>query len=247
MKSTIRLSEDEMVSFLKKTSLPTILVEGDDDCYVYRQLENKIDVEDVDILICNGRKSLINIFNRRHEFKESAVVFVADKDMWFFSQVPIEYKDHIIFTDGYSIENDLYNKDFLEGLLDQDELLKFRFLINELSIWFAFEVERHTIHGYSQCNVHINKICPDNKVCEKFKESIDFLEPPINLVKFISEEYIRALRGKNLFEALLRFLSHKNRASKYSRLNLIEMSLKSNNSRINYLFELVKMKFELYL
>jgi hypothetical protein len=121
--TTISLSENEMVSFLKRTSLPTILVEGNDDCYIYRQLENKIDVEDVDILICKGRESLINIFERRNEFKESAVVFMADKDMWFFSEVPMEYKEHIIFTDGYSIENDLYNKELFENLLDCDELL----------------------------------------------------------------------------------------------------------------------------
>ena len=70
MSRVIYLSENEIVSYLKKTSLPTILVEGRDELSVYtRYLESKIDIEDVDVLPCQGRITLLNIFDRREEFK----------------------------------------------------------------------------------------------------------------------------------------------------------------------------------
>jgi hypothetical protein len=206
--SVATLSEDEMVSYLNRTSLPTILVEGSDDCSVYRYLEEKINIESIDILICNGREMLINLFNRRNEFKNISVVFIADKDMWFFTGIPKDYDSEIIFTDGYSLENDLYNKSLFESLLSPHELRDFHKLIKELSTWFAFEVNRYSETGKSLCDFHVNQICPNNSCCSNFKRSIGFIEPPVHLIKSVSHDYSRSLRGKNLFQALLRFLSH---------------------------------------
>ena len=133
MSGGIKLSEDEMVSYLKNTFLPTILVEGSDDLSVYnRHLESKINIEDVDILSCQGRLALLNIFKRKEEFKNAKVVFVADKDMWFFDGVPEEYKNQIVFTDGYSLENDIYVESRFKKLLEKDDIKKFENLIKEL-------------------------------------------------------------------------------------------------------------------
>ena len=85
------LSEREIVDTLKRTSLLTVLVEGKDDASVYRYLEHKINIDDVDVLICDGRSKLIKIFERREEFKNTKVVFLADKDMWFFVGIPKQY------------------------------------------------------------------------------------------------------------------------------------------------------------
>ena len=62
----------------------------------------------------------------------------------------------------------------------------------------------------------------------------------------VYSEYTRALRGKNLFQALIRFLSHKNRESKYSRANLIEMGAKFPNPRLEELVEKIVGKFQEY-
>ena len=43
---------------------------------------------------------------------KNVVIFVADQDMWFFTGIPEKYRDTIIFTRGYSLENDLYLKQF---------------------------------------------------------------------------------------------------------------------------------------
>ena len=246
MSGGIKLSEDEMVSYLKNTFLPTILVEGSDDLSVCnRYLESKINIEDVDVLSCPGRPALLNIFKRREEFKNAKVVFVADKDMWFFFGVPKEYKDQIVFTDGYSLENDIYVESRFKRLLEKDDIKKFENLIKELSIWFAFEVNRYIETGDSKCDVNTDRICPDNILCPNFKQSINFVDPPQELVDIIHREYTRALRGKNLFQALLRFLTR--RTSNYSRANLLELGSKVlDNPRMEVLVTNIVDKFQEY-
>jgi hypothetical protein len=237
-------SEDEIINILKRTSVLTVLVEGKDDASVYRYLEDKINIDDVDLFICGGRLQLVRIFERRDEFRNAKVIFLADKDMWFFADIPTQYEE-IIFTDGYSIENDLYIESNFNKLLDKGEVQKFRDLIRELSIWFAFEVTRYKETGDSNCDVNIARICPNDILCSNFKQTINFIDPPQELVDFINHEYTRALRGKNLFQALLRFLT--GRTSNYSQANLLELGTKVlDNPRIEILVNKIVEKFQEY-
>ncbi len=247
MSKSDNLSEDEMVSHLKRTLLPTILVEGNDELSIYnRYLQDKINGEDINVLTCDGRAKLLNVFKRRAEFRNTKVVFVADKDIWFFTGVPQEYDNKVVFTDGYSLENDLYIESFFNRLLDENEARNFDDLIKELSVWFAFEVSRYKEIDQAWCDVHINQICPEKLLSDSFKKSINFVQPSAYTVQSVYGEYTRALRGKNLFQALLRFLSHKNRESKYSRANLIEMGAKFPNPRLEELVKRIVEKFQEY-
>ena len=242
------LSEDEIVDLLRETSLPTILVEGRDELSVYtRYLESKIDIEDVDVLPCQGKITLLNIFDRREEFKHKKVVFVADKDMWFFVGIPQEkkYEEHIVFTDGYSLENDLYIESQFSQLLGKKEIIDFYKLIKELSIWFAFEVNRYIETGSSQCNFDLYKICPNNVLDSEFKQKINFVDPPQELVDKIYGDYTRALRGKNLFQALLKFLATP-KHSNLGRENLLELGARFKNPRIELLVSKIVQKFQEY-
>ena len=242
------LSEDEIVDLLRETSLPTILVEGKDELSVYtRYLESKIDIEDVDVLPCQGRVTLLNVFDRREEFKHKKVVFVADRDMWFFVGIPQEkkYEEHIVFTDGYSLENDLYIESQFSQLLGKKEIIDFYKLIKELSIWFAFEVNRYMETRSSQCNFDLYKICPNNVLDSEFKQKINFVDPPQELVDKIYGDYTRALRGKNLFQALLKFLATP-KHSNLGRENLLELGARFKNPRIELLVSKIVQKFQEY-
>jgi hypothetical protein len=240
-------SVEEIVSSLSKsTSLLTVLVEGKDDALVYRCIEDKLNSlisidNKADIFICGGRRDLIEIFESRKKFKNTKVVFLADKDMWFFEGVPKQYED-IVFTDGYSIENDAYIESVFNNLLDKDDKKIFENLIKELSIWFAFEVHRYKETGDSKCDVSVDRICPNNIFCPDFKKSIDFVDPPQHLIDLIFTEYTRALRGKNLFQALLRFL-HKNTFSYHT---LLTLGSKLENPKIDMLINKLSSKFQEY-
>ena len=87
------------------------------------------------------------------------VAFVADRDMWLFSGIPSNY-DGVIWTDGYSIENDLYAGTELENLLDAEEALEHQQLLDAIVEWFAFEVEEYLEGRPFEVKNHCNEDCP---------------------------------------------------------------------------------------
>ena len=115
---------EELVAALRRSALPTVLVEGQEDIRIYRWLEARLGNRAANVLPTGGRENLLSIYAKRHEFADLPVAFVADKDMWLFSGVPSDYEE-VIWTEGYSIENDLYTdaerENLLENLLDTEE------------------------------------------------------------------------------------------------------------------------------
>ena len=94
----------------------------------------------VDVLNAGGRENLLNLYERRDEFADLPVVFVANKGMWLFLGIPKDYSG-IICPRGYSIENDVYSTSRIENLLDSTRAWE-HWLVREAIIrWFAFEVE----------------------------------------------------------------------------------------------------------
>lgn len=194
---------DEITSYLRRTSQATILVEGRDDQKVYRYVEDQLTDLDVDVLICDGRDSLLAIFRRRTEFARAPVVFVADRDMWYFTGIPDEFATEIVFTEGYSIENDLYVREVFEALMSESELAQFRALIQCIARWQAFHVETFRVSGRCSCDVYLNQIVAQDVLSSEHLASIGFIEPPAATVMQIIESYPFALRGKTLFQALV--------------------------------------------
>lgn len=104
---TPKPTEAEIISYLQRTELPTLLVEGDDDAKIYRYLERRLGIFSGSTLACSGREVLISIYRKRNTFRHGKLAWLADLDLWKFSTPPSDL-DGIIFTAGYSIENDLY-------------------------------------------------------------------------------------------------------------------------------------------
>jgi len=93
--------------------------------------------------------------------------------------------------------------------------------------------------------VNIAIICPDKVLCPNFKQKINFVNPPQEDIDFIYNQYTKALRGKNLFQALLRFLTH--RTSNYSQANLLELgAIVLDNPRMEVLVNSIVDKFREY-
>ena len=114
-------TQDELISSIKRSALINVLIEGPDDVMIYEHLREKITL-DISILPCGGRSTLIEIYKRKSEFSDKKVVFIADQDVWIFGEKPADYED-IIFTSGYSIENDLFDfgQSLILKLLNVDE------------------------------------------------------------------------------------------------------------------------------
>ena len=222
---------DDLVAHLGRSSLPTVLVEGKDDRRIYRWVEGRLGSRKANVHFVDGKENLLSVYQRRSEFSHLPVAFVADKDMWLFSGQFKEYSD-IIWTIGYSIENDLYAGAELENLLEQKEEEGHRQLLDTIIEWFTFEVEKYLAGEHFEVAHHCDRVVPRGRtqIDEEFRKSRNYRPPGEALCRQIRETYQLQLRGKQLFQVLVRFLSAPNRKSKYSYLNLQEIAFQMTPS-----------------
>jgi len=180
---------DFVLRTLRTSDLPTVVVEGEHDKQIYRWLEDLLDRPHVNILSAKGRDNLLEIFKRRGEFKRRLpVVFMADKDKWVFSGPPAEYDD-IIWTSGYSIENDLYSDSNPRTLIPSHEVYEHSCKLDEAIQNFAREVA-HWMAAQDR-NADVDEL---TEICRRT----------------ITAQHELRLRGKTLFDILLDFCRARN-------------------------------------
>lgn len=221
------LTVQELVSTLKHSVGPSIVVEGKDDMTILRWLEYAVRLKAA-LLVCGGRTDLLAVYARRAEFSTHPVAFLADRDLWVFTGVPSEFSA-VVFTTGYSIENDMLMSGRLEELMDAKERQSFYGDLDYLASWFAFVAET-VMRGQPAppCALHPNQIVPvgtaalSPEVCAAHH----YVPPSVASRNRIRRSYKRFIRGKSVIELMLRYLSHTKRQSKYSRQNLMELGVK---------------------
>lgn len=215
-----KLTPDELIATIQHSSLPTVIVEGIDDMSLFRQLERELDC---DILSCGGRTDLFNIFNHRDLFIDKKCVFLADRDMYVFEGIPKEY-EAIVFTRGYSIENDILYGTQLKKALSLDAQEKFNKIRDELIKWWAIEVSLYKV---------LPEFCSFSKSIYEIFSNIDEDSPRIEveypagvlesldnvelIQEMISEDFDRMARGHHLHQIYCRLLTE-NKNPKYRRL-----------------------------
>ena len=222
---------DELVAALRRSQLSTVIVEGTDDMQIYRWVEERIGSQNANVLPAGGKNNLLSVYQRRNEYAHLPVAFVADRDLWLFSGIPLDYHG-IIWTQGYSIENDLYAGANLENLLDADETKEHQQVLDSITEWFAFEVEEYLGGREAQVATHCNRVVPPGKteIDYGFRQNRRFRSPNEELHQQIKDKYQLQLRGKLLFQMLSRFLNAPNRRPKYPILVLHEIAFKMTPS-----------------
>ena len=238
---------DELVATLRRSKLPTVVVEGRDDMQIFRWMEDILKIHEVDVLGVGGRPNLFAVYDRRSEFSHVPVAFIADRDKELFTQLPVGYED-IIWTQGYSIENDLYAgaEPSLENLMDPNETDEHKRLLDVIVKWFAFEVEEFLSGRAPEFDHHCDEVVPRGQVeiDDGFRERRGFRQPNLELEQQIREAYQLQLRGKQLFQMLVRFLSASSRLAKYSYHDLYEIAFKmtSFHPLMNRLIQEIEQK-----
>lgn len=228
---------EELINTLKRSNIPTILIEGPDDVFIYRWLKSKLDTSLIALLPCGGRTTLFSIYDRRHEFSDRNVIYIADRDLYKFEPIPSE-REGIIFTSGYCIENDIYSGSQINAFIDDEDKENFRVLKDVVGKWFAFEVQKYLDSQEEGEDValrlksHINVVCPkgQSSICPNFSHKISYEDPRSDILSMITSDYELNIRGKQLFQMLSRYMSKKGRFSKFNEKNLIEIALKQGNN-----------------
>lgn len=222
---------DFIISELQHSSKPNIIIEGPADLPIYQRLVGSLGIFDIDYHVADGRNNLLAIYKRRAEFSHKSVAFIADKDMWVFTEVPVEY-NHIIFTEGYSIENDLYVIGELEKWLDDHQKPSYCRIVRQICTWMAFEVEEFVAARPHFVDKHLNEIIPPRSEAlnTDFLNRRGFRDPGSKMIADITDEYDRKLRGKLLFDLLIRFLKDSNPPLKIDHRGLSRVALCSKES-----------------
>jgi hypothetical protein len=236
-----RPSVDELFELLKRTSIPTVLVEGKDDIIFYRRLEEGLSDLGVDMLPAGCKGSVLELRQRITQSQiKTPIAFIVDNDTWVYFGKP-EGFDDIITTTGYSIENDLYSDGDLISLLTVDEK---RLFVNEVQLfsrWFALSLDRYQRQNNSfSFREHPGKVLDD----QEFYHSSLVLEEgehyPEHLYAEIQSNIGSLIRGKSLFALLTRRLSDKRRDTKFSGHQLMEFGASRKGVNFQRLHDAVR-------
>lgn len=252
------LNADELVAHLRKTSLPTVLIEGVDDVKVYRNIETQLGLGKMDFLSCGGRNTVTEVYRRRADYAGIKVAFLADQDLWYFQGKPSEFSD-MLCTHGWSLENDLYHdgRERLHDLLDAHENGYFNTLIQDTARWFAFEVDR-SLEGEARDFAKFT--LSSDKVTDKgiwalrhdFLDERGWVTPNAATHAKVCEHSFSGMRGKFIFDCFTKIFiqSRDATAVKYSGHHLMDLcyreGIKPSNptSRINQTIAALQAKLQ---
>lgn len=142
-----------IVSTIKKCqSGKYVVVEGVDDIVVYRNLITLYHAKGIKVLPAGGRDKVLEVFNDLSETPYlNNAIFIVDQDSWIFSGIPPEYQhNRIIYTSGYSIENDIYLDKQLEILMQSTGVYtSFQTDLQIYLNWFALAITRFCTNNNS--------------------------------------------------------------------------------------------------
>ena len=132
------------------------------------------------------------------------------------------------------IENDLYTGAELEDLLDAHEVDEHQQVLYAIIEWFAFEVEEFLAGRVAEVDRSCDEIVPpgETKMDEGFSTRRGFRAPDSELIQQIKDAYRLKLRGKFLFEMLVRFLNARGRGTKYNAYALHEIAAKRSGPHL---------------
>lgn len=242
--SDVFCTVDEGVAVLKNTSLPTLIVEGRSDMLFYRNIEQLCLDSEIDILPVGSRQTLIKLYERRAEFSASNVAFLADSDLFCVSEYPASLTG-IIFTKGYSIENDILSGGKAFRTINKRNKKQWNDLLEELSRWFASLAHRKMIGEQVEYADHPNQVVDFQTIKLRKKAAMSLIqdEQLSSKVKLIRQSPIFFLRGHTLLNALGHFLALKNTEPKCSKDMLLHIDVVAwdSNSTLCELIQKIKV------
>jgi hypothetical protein len=241
-RKTERLPDiDEVISTINHSTLPVVFIEGKDDAIVFRDLESRFSDECLTIFPLGGRDRVLQLYENRHRINKGVrFCFIADLDTWVMTGVPTSFIDSLlIFTVGYSIENDIYVDGNLETLLSPHENLRFIDELKTFLEWYALALSRHLSNQIHAIQTHPKQILE----CDEFRSAQMLLKEgeayPCKIFDNLQGDYKCLLRGKSLLSLLFRQLCYPSRPVAHRKDAVIELIAKRNGPLISRFHEKV--------
>ncbi|MGP5323640.1 DUF4435 domain-containing protein [Vreelandella titanicae] len=244
-KKNPRPTFDELFQLLKRTSLPTVLVEGVDDIIFYRKIEEDLSYLNVDVLPAGNKDFVLGLMKKlEDEGCSNSIAFVVDKDLWVHG-IPSEFsgKINLVTTDGYSIENDLFDDGNLLELLSVKEMDEFMEDMHKFLDWYALAINRVLSGKNGAFRTHPGKVLDDAEFFDEETRLEDNEVYPSRLRSEIEAEYKKILRGKSLLAIMNRRLSKNGRDVKFSVKQLMAVGASRKGDNFERLKNLIADSF----
>lgn len=216
----------QLISRIRRSGQKRIvIVEGKTDRMIYWWVRDRFGTGSARVFYAGSISELLKIYHQKttlFEDRNVAAVFMADRDLERLFCTNPQPCD-IIWTEGYCIENDLYEgyiKNHLEVLLEAGEIKNFKRLRDAVVEWFAFEYEEFQIRELASdtaVGTHLKDLVPigSTRMDSDFLKKRKFRKPDSDLVEKFKSEYNLRVAGKLLFQMLARFLGDFDRARRY--------------------------------
>lgn len=212
----------------RNPSTKYIVVEGVDDIVVYRCLISSNLGKNISVLSAGGRDKVLEVFtNLKNTPGINNSIFIIDQDSWIFSGIPKDFQHpRIIYTSGYSIENDIYIDKQLEALMQGTGVYSsFKDCLATYLKWFALAITRFCTNANADSEKL--KVHPDNffqsqttidTLCA-LKEGEVF---PQELYDDLLLNYALKFRGKCLLPLAVQSLGKRDKGAKYNTNTIME-------------------------
>ena len=209
---------DELIGILQASSAINLIVEGDDESFIFRRIREKLN-SNVELLICNTCTVLKELYKRKDEYKTAKTIFLADKDLGVFKPTILE--NGIIYSQGYSIENDLLNNSVIWFFLSESERENFDSDLRLILDWYNIEISKYLSNSDFKIKVNPKKIINNGSYLPEYNYVLS--EKITNLIPKGKEKSY--LRGKTLLKLLMKYLSDPKRGISYATSQIFDISL----------------------
>lgn len=226
----------ETLAMLKRSNEKSLLVvEGREDDFIFRHLENYGDLSFITQEV-GGRN---NVFKLEKELRgKSNIRFLADKDFFWFNKGFNDYPG-IIFTFGFSIENDILSEEKMTELLLNKENKEF-YNTGKISLvhWLSYQLYKldnsRQVDAKSAFQLleaetgQLKEKLPDNISNEK--------------VKLIEQNFGVCMRGKTLLSFFC--MASKINSVNYTESQLVDIAVKQkHNNKFKELVDRINFSF----
>jgi len=239
------LTVDELFATLSHSFLPTVVVEGNDDLIVFRRLEQEFASVDLSVFPVGGRENVLGLFDKKAMLpNEHNFAFIADLDSWIVTGVPTKYQsDRLLFTTGYSIENDIIVDGALEDYFSKEERHKFSQELSVFTDWYALAFSRFLNDSTQSFDLHPNQVFDNEAKIKELMTLAEGEEYPQDLRLQFIENYKSQIRGKSLFALIMRQLSYKGRPVRHHGKSLMEVVAVARGSLLNTFYARIENIF----
>jgi len=235
-----RLTPLEAAATIVHSSLPTVVTEGEDDYTAYRHIEESLVDLGVSLLPLSGRDVVLQVYRLIPAEFLQRTMFVVDQDNWIYVGIPEEVavSNRIVTTSGYSVENDLARDGELDLLMTLGERANFRAELDIVCKAHSVEVLKIQDGRKGNLATHVNRILNGQGTIWKSEEVC------LETATALRANYLTLIRGKTLFELLLRQLSYSQRRVKHSRGSLMEVAAAREGEMLTKIKEEIMSGFQ---